>query len=470
MEEDRESRVRHLREVEGLSIRQIAGKLGMSRKTVSRILGGSGQARPPAPSIIAPYQRLIRQWYEDYPFLQARQVLERLRAYGFTGGYTTVKEHTLGFRRKRPEAYHELEFLPGEEAQVDWMHWTAPFGMAYGFVFLLACSRYLFARFYRRCSMEFFLDGHIEAMKETGGTARTNRYDNLKSVVTRRRPELALNPRFLDFARHYGFSIHACTPGRANEKGRVERAIRDIKGFLRSEPFGDLEEMNRKVDIWRRERNQRTHRSTRRPPVEMLKEEMLRPLPAIHYRPYREIAAQVSKTGFVEFETNRYSVPSELAGSACVVLAYPERLEIVIRGRKTAQHKRVLDRHTKVEVPSHREGLLRTTPRFKRKRIHQLMRGMDRAVELFLERAQQEGEDPEDAAHELFRLLLGSSKETLLSALREANALGIYRVKYIHGLIGPKGLDRANPVCPQDAGLLDIEYEGRQLKDYDELA
>jgi DNA replication protein DnaC len=44
-------------------------------------------------------------------------------------------------------------------------------------------------------------------------------------------PEITFNPQFLEFSRHYGFSIHPCTPGRANERGRVERVIRDLKEF-----------------------------------------------------------------------------------------------------------------------------------------------------------------------------------------------------------------------------------------------
>jgi transposase len=229
-----QGRARHLYEVEKLSIRQTAQKLGISRKKAARLIKGGNLKRKTPDSIIKPYERLIDQWYREYPFLKAIQVFQRLREYGFEGRYTTVKEYTLQFRKKKKRrSYHELEFLPGEEAQVDWMQRTMPFGVVYGFVFILAYSRYLYARFYPGSSMEFFLDGHIEAYREIGGTARTNRYDNLKSVVTKRRPELQLNPRFLDFARHYGFSIHACNPGRANEKGRVERVIRDIGDFIR---------------------------------------------------------------------------------------------------------------------------------------------------------------------------------------------------------------------------------------------
>jgi len=89
----------------------------------------------------------------------------------------------------------------------------------------------------------------------------------------------------LHFARHYGFSIHACNVGRANEKGRVERLIRDLKAFLRVTPVVSLEELKAKVLAGQKERNLRIHRTTKRLPAEMLREEKLRPLPQIDTRP-----------------------------------------------------------------------------------------------------------------------------------------------------------------------------------------
>jgi transposase len=80
------------------------------------------------------------------------------------------------------------------------MEANLPFGKVYGFVFILAWSRYLFVRFYPRSSMEVFLDGHVQAYDEIKGVARENWYDNLKSVIITRRPELVLKcavPRLL---------------------------------------------------------------------------------------------------------------------------------------------------------------------------------------------------------------------------------------------------------------------------------
>jgi hypothetical protein len=107
------------------------------------------------------------------------------------------------------------------------------------------------------------------------------------------------------------------------------------------------------------------------------------------------------------------------------------------------------------------------TPHFKEERIYQLMKKMDREIEVFLRAAENEGEDPYVCAHKLFRLLRGISKETLISAVREANGLGVYRTTYVEGLLTPGFKDQ--PVQPQKKELLEITYEGRNLADYDEL-
>ena len=469
MEDGLLNQVRHLYEVERLTLRQIAHKLAISRKKVSRIIRGASLVKAPTESIIKPYQRLIAQWYKEYPFLRATQVYERLKGYGFGGCYGTVKCYTRPLRKRKSRGFHELDFLPGEEAQVDWMQWSFGFGSLYGFVLIMAYSRYLFVRLYPRHSLEFFLDGHMEAFKEIAGVPQQLRYDNLKSVVLQRTPQTIYNAQFVDFARHYGFSIHPCTPGRANEKGRVERVIRDIKEFLRVTSCEDLVEANRKLSLWRNQRNKRPHRSTEKRPIEALKEERLKGLPQIHYQPYHVIHAKISKTAFVEFDTNRYSVPSSFSESACEIFAYPDHIELCVKGRKIATHQRCFERKQKIEHPVHREKLLEITPNFKAKRIYELIKAMDKNVSLFLEEAHREGQDPMEVAYGLFKLLTKSTKAMLLSAVREAIALKIHKVRYIQSLLEPSGSRQDNPVHPQDPKLLTITYTGRSLKDYDEL-
>lgn len=470
MDQFRINQVKHLYEVEKLSMRQIAAQLKMCTKTVSCII--TEKERPKKERkypLIHPFLRLIRQWYQQYPNLKATQIHERLKDYGYQGRYGMVAVYTKQYRQKKREVYHELEFLPGEAAQVDWMEAHLPFGKVYGFVYILAYSRYLFVQFYLRSSLEFFLDGHIRAHTEMGGAPRALWYDNLKSVVIQRKPELIMNAHFLDFARHYGFSIHPCTPGRANEKGRVERVIRDIRVFIEGSSFNDIIDLNRKVSIWRKERNGRIHRATRKTPTDALTEETLIPLPAIPYKPCRIVPVSIGKTAFIECDTNRYSVPSGYAGTGATLSIFVDRIEVLIKDRVIASHSRSFGRHEKIEHPSHRVQLLNKTPNLKYERIFSLMKNMGKEIVHFLTQAESEGEDPLFIAYGLFKLLRTSSKEMLLSAVREANDLRVYKLKYIESLLIPRDMKEESPVYPRNASLLDISYRKRELTEYDEL-
>jgi hypothetical protein len=237
---------------------------------------------------------------------------------------------------------------------------------------------------------------------------------------------------------------------RTNEKGRVERIIRDLKAVLRVTQVASLEELNSKVLSFEQERNLRVHRTTKRPPSEMLREEKLRPLPRINARPYRRVPAVASKTALVEFDSNRYSVPTTCAGEAVEILALPDSIEVLVSGRRVA---------------GHRQGLLLRSPRTKFQRIYELLAGLSPESKAFLENARAEGEDAVQAAYVMFRLLRRISKETLLSAVREANSLQVHKIKYVHSLLESSGAKEPPTVRPQDERLLEITYESRSLDD-----
>jgi hypothetical protein len=141
----------------------------------------------------------------------------------------------------------------------------------------------------------------------------------------------------------------------------------------------------------------------------------------------------------------------------------------MVQGNRIAYHPRVFDRKGKIELPSHRETLLLMTPQFKAKRIYELMDQMDPALHHFLQEAQQEAQDPMAMAYDLFKLLKQVSKAMLLSAIREANRIKIFKTRYVQSLLQVTQPQPPNPLYPQETRLLEIDYERRNLKDYDEL-
>jgi len=98
-----------------------------------------------------------------------------------------------------------------------------------------------------------------------------------------------------------------------------------------------------------------------------------------------------------------------------------------------------------------------------------LINQMDPVLHHFLQEAEQEGQNPLEIAHDFFKLLKHVSKAMLLSAVREANRAGIFKIRYVQSLLQVPQPQPSNPVFPQESKLLEIDYERRNLKDYDEL-
>lgn len=460
--------VLHLRQVEKLSQRQIAEKLNIGRKRVRRILSGSCSAKPiPGKSILDDYIHLIAHWYKEYPKLKANQVYERLKPYGYQGSYVSVARLSKSYRTIRPKVYHALTFVPGEEAQIDWFFFNhEKLGQVAGFLYVLSYSRYAWGMFYPKTSLEFFLAGHIECFEHIGGLAHRHRYDNVKTVVLSRQPTIQYNPQFLDFSRFYGFSIYLCNPYSGNEKGRVERIIRDIRVFLYGEEFINLNDLNKKFKAWLAKRNNTLHRSTTKTPQELLSKERLITLPQNTYLPRRIVQAVASKTALVEFETNKYSVPGTCAVKPVEVIVYPQRIEIHIAGVKVAVHKRCFEKRKVIQNPLHAEKLLKSTPQFKMRRILQLITNMDSEFKNFILHQDNDNQQ-EQSAYQLFQLLKTHSRTMLVSAVRELNSMKCFKIKALRSLLNLPQSKESDPLWPQNIQLLNLSYEERSLDDYD---
>ena len=84
----------------GASMRSIARALHLSRNTVRRALANvlaarAGEAPAPTaarPSLLDPYEAVIVELLGRYPDLTAARVFQELRARGFRGGYTIVRQ------------------------------------------------------------------------------------------------------------------------------------------------------------------------------------------------------------------------------------------------------------------------------------------------------------------------------------------------------------------------------------------
>lgn len=471
MEEIRQ-KILYLRDVIGLSFYQISEQTGISRKRAARIYRGSSpEDRKRRFCLLDKYHPLISNWFKEYPSLKALQVFKWLCERGVKVSYPLVVKYTNEFRRKKERVYHPLNFLPGEEGQVDWCIISHPgMGKLFCFVLILSYSRYLFAHIFPRSSFEFFIEGHLMSFSAMTGTAHSLRYDNLTSVVISRRPEVRYNPRFLDFCRHYGVEIRLCNPARGNEKGRVERVIGSMRAtfFNNMNRYCSLSAINRGLHEWVEQKNQTIHRATGKKPVELLNEEKLRPLPGI---PYKNVhihpPVKTTKTAMMIFDTNTYSVPDYLVGRALSIHSTPTTVKIYDGDREVASHPRSFERYKQIINPLHR-SYSKLSTKAKMQRIYDVIANLDPSVAEFLSKNQACGEDPQRTAYQIFKLLKQYSRGMLLSIVSECLNRRSPRLKTLlsHLHIQPK--EDAEMVCPQNPDLLNITYNARTLEEYED--
>jgi transposase len=470
MEETIRQSILYLRDVLKLSFYQIQDRTGISRKRASRIYRGSCPGKKQKRDfILDPYRPLIAEWFKEHPTLKAQQVQGWLRTRGVEVSYPTVARYTRGFRKKVPKVYHPLTFLSGEEAQVDWCFIRHPqLGRLYGFVYILSYSRYLFAHVFARSSFEFFIEGHLMAFSASGGIPYGIRYDNLATVVLKRRPEVQYNPRFLEFSRHYSLEIRLCNPGAGNEKGRVERAIRTLREtfFNTMEKYSSLKALNHALHEWVDNKNQTVHRATERRPAELFQEEKLRPLPEklwsniLIHPPDR-----TTKTAMMVFDTNSYSVPDYLVGKSLSIHATPDTVMIYDGANRVASHPRSFERGRHFINPLHRSyGKL--SGKAKMERIHAAIKALHPALSDFLEKNQACGEDPQKTAYEIFKLMKSHSRGMLISITSECFTKKSPRLRTFLSYLHREPIE-AEPVQPQKGELLNISYQPRGLEEYD---
>lgn len=336
----------------GVSQRGIADRTGVHRDTIRALAakwatpatgsdpnsptlatglsGGADQTgppRPPAPklamSACAPHRAFIEaQVGLGRNALAIYQDL--VDSHGFTHRYNSVKRFVRALKAREPERFDVLEFLPGEEAQVDYGQ-GAPTRMPNGkyrrpylFVMTLKYSGKSFRKVVWKTDQQVWARLHEEAWRAFGGCTAYVVLDNLKEGVIR--PdyyEPSLNAVYAAMLAHYGVVADVCRVRDPNRKGTVESAIQHTQATaLKGRRFDSIEEQNSFLADWEeRWAAPRIHGRKKRQVLEMYREERphLKPLPAESFRYFREGVRTVDDAGMVQVEGSYYAaLPARL--------------------------------------------------------------------------------------------------------------------------------------------------------------
>ena len=360
---------------QGLSIQEIARRTGHDRKTVRKYLK-AGLAPPvygprdPRPSILDPYKDYIRGRLAAYERLTASRLLREIRGLGYSGGATTVKDFVRAVRPAQPPAFERrFETAPGRQAQADFAHFKVRFEddpgraqVVWLFSMVLGFSRYLFARFVLRQSLDEVVRCHLAAFAAFEGVPGEILYDRMKTAVLGEDADgrVIFNKTLVDLACHHGFTPRACKPYRAKTKGKVERPFGYIRqDFFEARSFRNLDDLNRQLAGWLEGvANPRVHGTTNRVVAEAFTEEKsaLQPLPALPFRSLLKLERRITKDGMASVDGNLYSVPDGTRKRAVEVQVLAEEIRILENGIPIATHRVLAGRGQRSLLPGHRRS------------------------------------------------------------------------------------------------------------------
>ena len=490
MSEEMRARIRRLFFAEHWKIGTIAAELGLHHDSVEFAVEPRRFVRRGLISNVTqldPYQSFIRNTLEQYPRLRATRICDMIRARGYKGSVYAVRRFVRKIRSKsRHEAFFRLTVLPGEQAQVDW----GSFGkirVGHGerllscFVIVLAWSRATFARFTLDQTLESFVRCHVEAFKRFGGVPRTALYDNLKSVVLERDGDLIrFHPRILELAGHYHFAPTPVGIARGNEKGRVERRIRDIReSFFAARVFSSVADLNQQLDAWleRVVHARSVPGDDTRTVEEALVEERERllPLPEHGFDPCYAQPVASGKTPYVRFDRNDYSIPHTLVRKPLTLVASDTTVRVLDGNTEVARHQRSWDTRQQIEDRSHLDNLARE----KRKaRDHQgrnrLATSCPNAL-AFLAQIARHGGHLGGTTTRLLHLLDKYGASDLDAALAEAHSRNAFAAQSVAHILEQRARARGvlpplDVVLPDDPRVRDLVVTPHALDRYDQLS
>ena len=293
---------------QGASRSALARQLGISRDTIHRWIRSGDLDRDldatpvrygprrPVPTKLDAYKGIIESRLAAYPELSAVRLLAEIRAAGFEGSYTQLKEFVRQVRPAAPPApVIRFETPAGRQAQVDFARFTFAWGVRYALLVVLGYSRMLWCRFYPRQDMRTLMDGLEDAFRYFGGVPHELLFDQMKAVITRdlrlQGGALVHNLEFLRFAHHWSFTARACRPYRAQTKGKVERPVRYLRdNFVYCRTFANDADLDQQRRQWLDAvANVRVHATTRERPRDRFDRDeclLLHPLAA---RPYTSL-------------------------------------------------------------------------------------------------------------------------------------------------------------------------------------
>lgn len=267
------------------------------------------------------------------------QIHKMIKDKGFDISYPSIAVYVRKKRNINKECFIKQEYDFADRLEYDFgevkLLIAGKLCKLYIAVLSSPASNFRWAYLYKSQNQEVFFDSQVSFFDMLGGMYREVVYDNMKNVVHRfvGRNEKELNPKLLEFANYYGFSINVTNCFSGNEKGHVEGSVRIVRknAFAEKYEFDSYEEACKYLEHSLVDLNK-----------DSLIEEEKKKL--LNLRPRYELASisehTVDKYSLIQVERNKYSVPDYIVGRKVLVRKYAGEIKIYINNKLLASHKR----------------------------------------------------------------------------------------------------------------------------------
>jgi len=341
--------------------REIARLLDISRNTVKGVLKKGADIPPHSveqqESEVAP---ILRELFARClgNGVRIQEVLKE--EYDLDISYSTLTRFIQRAELRKPiKRVGEYVFEPGKEMQHD----TSPHIITLGdkkiknaqcASLVLGYSRKIFIQYYpcfTRFEAKTFLKAALEFMQ---GSCQRCVIDNTSVILAGGSgPDAVMSPEMLTFGRMFGFEFIAHKINHADRKGKVERPFYYIEtNFLAGRTFKGWEDINCQAKHWGLQVNQKEKLILGMSPdcAYIQEKPYLIPLPEILPPIYEHYQRQVDSRGFINLETNKYSVPEKLIGKTLDVYKYPEEIRLFYQRQEFAIHPRLSGKRYDVSI------------------------------------------------------------------------------------------------------------------------
>lgn len=363
------ARVRYLHQSEGLSGRQIAARLGMSRNTVARALSASSPPtyapRPRVASAWSGVEPAVRALLAEFSDLPASVLAERV---GWQGSATWFRENVARLRPqyRRVDPADRLVHRPGEQVQCDL--WMPPVDVPLGhgqagrppvLVMVASHSRFITAVMIPSRRTGDLLAGMQLLLERIGGVPRRLLWDNEAGIG--RGGHLA--DGVAGFCGTLGTRLVQARPYDPETKGIVERANQYLEtSFLPGRVFTGPDDFNTQLAGWLDEHgNHRLVRTTGTRPDETIGADRaaMSPLPPVPPVVGKHWSTRLGRDYYVAAGGNDYSVSPMLIDRIVEVHLGLDQVTVTHQGQQVACHRRVWTAGVTVTDPAHVDAAAR---------------------------------------------------------------------------------------------------------------